>query len=237
MRIIPALDILGGRCVRLSQGDYNTSKVYNNDPLEVAKLFEDSGLKYLHLVDLDGAKAHNIVNYNILDRICSNTSLKIDFGGGLKSDKDIQIAFESGASQVTAGSIAVHEPDTFKRWLLKYGSDRVMLGADYRDGKIATMGWLESSGTDLIHFIKENESQGVKYVVSTDVSKDGMLQGVAKDVYESILSETDVQLIASGGVSSIQDLITLKAIGCEGAIVGKAIYEGKITLKELSQLC
>lgn len=237
MRIIPAIDIIDGKCVRLSKGDYDTKKVYNENPLEVAKEFEDNGITYLHVVDLDGAKSKHIVNYNILEAICSKTNLKVDFGGGLKSNDDLRIAFESGANQITGGSIAVKNPDMFLSWLNTYGSEKIILGADCKERKIATSGWLETSSIDVVEFISKYEKEGTHYVVCTDIAKDGMLEGTSNDLYKEILSETDVKLIASGGVSNIEDLHQLKELGCEGAIVGKAIYEGKIALKQLQELC
>ncbi len=237
MRIIPAIDIINGKCVRLTKGDYSTKKIYNKNPLEVAKEFETYGIKYLHLVDLDGAKSKHIVNYKVLFEITNNTNLIVDFGGGLKSNEDLKIAFENGASQITGGSIATNNPSLFMEWLSTYGSKKIILGADCNNRKIATNGWLESSETDVIDFIKDYESKGVKYVICTDISKDGMLQGTSNILYTEIIDKTNIQLIASGGVSSIQDLEKLKLIGCEGAIIGKAIYEQKITLKELSKLC
>jgi phosphoribosylformimino-5-aminoimidazole carboxamide ribotide isomerase len=237
MRLIPAIDIIQGQCVRLSKGDFNTKKVYNLNPLEVAKSFEDNGIKHLHLVDLDGAKSQHIVNYKILESICTKTNLKVDFGGGLKSDDDLRIAFESGAHQITGGSIAVKQPEIFNAWLQDYGSDKIILGADCKDQKIATSGWLETSALNVISFIKNYEEKGISYVICTDISKDGMLEGTSNELYEKIINETNVKLIASGGVTNIDDLVQLKALGCEGAIIGKAIYEGKITLKQLQVLC
>ncbi|MCG8883817.1 1-(5-phosphoribosyl)-5-[(5-phosphoribosylamino)methylideneamino]imidazole-4-carboxamide isomerase [Tenacibaculum finnmarkense] len=237
MRIIPAIDVIEGKCVRLTKGDYATKKIYNENPVEVAKEFEDNGIEYLHLVDLDGAKSQHIVNYKILEQIASKTNLKIDFGGGLKSNDDLRIAFNSGATQITGGSIAVKNPEIFTGWLTKYGSDKIILGADCINRKIATHGWLETSEVDVVDFIKEYEKIGVKNTICTDVAKDGMLQGASVDLYKEILSKSDVNLIASGGVASIDDLIELKEIGCEGAILGKAIYEGFISLKELQKLC
>ena len=237
MRLIPAIDIIQGQCVRLSKGDFNTKKVYNLNPLEVAKSFEDNGIKHLHLVDLDGAKSQHIVNYKILESICTKTNLKVDFGGGLKSDDDLRIAFESGAHQITGGSIAVKQPEIFNTWLQNYGSDKIILGADCKDQKIATSGWLETSALNVISFIKDYEEKGISYVICTDISKDGMLEGTSNELYEKIINETNVKLIASGGVTNIDDLVQLKALGCEGAIIGKAIYEGKITLKQLQVLC
>ncbi|MBK7130611.1 MAG: 1-(5-phosphoribosyl)-5-[(5-phosphoribosylamino)methylideneamino]imidazole-4-carboxamide isomerase [Crocinitomicaceae bacterium] len=237
MRIIPAIDIIDGKCVRLTKGDYGTKKVYHDDPIEVAKQFEAHGIECLHLVDLDGAKSNRIINYNIISSIATNTKLKIDFGGGLKSDEDIRIAFESGASQVTGGSIAVKNKDLFLTWISRYGADKIILGADCLNRKIATQGWLENSEMDVVTFIDEYQKCGVKYVICTDISKDGMLQGTANELYQEILKNTQVNLIASGGVSSLSDLVELKKIGCEGVIVGKAIYEGQINLAELSEFC
>lgn len=235
MRIIPAIDIIEGKCVRLTRGDYGTKKIYNESPLEVAKEFEANGIQYLHLVDLDGAKSSRIINNKVLEQIATKTNLKIDFGGGLKSDEDARIAFESGANQITGGSIAVKNPDTFIGWLTKYGNDKIILGADCKDRKIATNGWLETSEIDIVDFIKEYQEIGVTNIICTDVAKDGMLQGASVDLYLEILSKTSVNLIASGGVANINDLHRLKEIGCEGAIVGKAIYEGNISLKELQE--
>lgn len=237
MRIIPAIDIIEGKCVRLSKGDYNTKKIYNNSPLEVAKEFEANGIQYLHVVDLDGAKSQHIVNYKILESICNQTQLKIDFGGGLKSDDDLRIAFECGANQITGGSIAVKDPDVFKGWLGTYGADKIILGADCSDRKIATSGWLETSELDVVDFIAQYEKEGASYVICTDIAKDGMLQGTSNQLYAEIMEKTNVKLIASGGVSNINDLILLQEMGCEGAIVGKAFYEGKISLKQLRELC
>ncbi len=237
MRIIPAIDIIDGKCVRLTKGDYSTQKIYYENPIEVAKQFEDNGIQYLHLVDLDGAKSKQIVNYKILENIAKFTSLKIDFGGGIKRNEDVRIAFESGASQITVGSIAVQNPDLFLEWLTIYGCDKIILGADVNNRKIATQGWLENSNIDVLDFISDNEKKGVNYVICTDISKDGMLQGTANELYEEILKKTQVKLIASGGVSSLDDLLKLKSMGCEGAILGKAIYEGRITMNELKKLC
>ena len=236
MRIIPAIDIIDGKCVRLSQGDYNTKKIYNENPLEVAKEFEDYGIEYLHLVDLDGAKSKQIINYKTLELITSKTNLKVDFGGGIKSQDDIRIAFECGANQITGGSIAVQNPTLFQEWINQYGSEKIILGADAKDRKIATHGWLETSELDVIDFIQEYKAKGIDYVICTDIAKDGMLQGTSNELYQEILASADVKLIASGGVSSIDDLIKVKELGCEGAILGKAIYEGRIDLKVLSRL-
>ncbi len=236
MRIIPAIDIIDGKCVRLSQGDYDTKKIYNENPLEVAKEFEDYGIEYLHLVDLDGAKSKQIINYKTLELIASKTNLKVDFGGGIKADDDIRIAFECGANQITGGSIAVQNPTLFQEWISQYGSDKIILGADAKDRKIATHGWLETSELDVIDFIQEYKTKGIDYVICTDIAKDGMLQGTSNELYAEILAASDVKLIASGGVSSIDDLIKVKELGCEGAILGKAIYEGRIDLKVLSPM-
>ena len=237
MRIIPAIDIIEGKCVRLTKGDFNTKKVYNENPLEVAKEFEASGIRYLHLVDLDGARSSRIVNYKTLEKITCGTNLIVDFGGGLKSDDDLRIAFESGASQVTGGSVAVKNQDLFLSWIRSYSANKILLGADSLERKIATNGWLESSELEVLDFIKGYKEKGIKYVICTDISKDGMLNGPSLELYQEIIEKTSVNLIASGGVSSIQNLIELESIGCEGAIIGKAIYEGKITLKELQELC
>lgn len=236
MRIIPAIDIIDGKCVRLSKGDYNTKKIYNENPLEVAKAFEANGIEYLHLVDLDGAKSQHIVNYKILESICTKTNLKVDFGGGLKANEDLRIAFESGTNQITGGSIAVKQPDIFKGWINKYGSNKIILGADCKDRKIATYGWLETSEIDVVDFITKYEKESISYVICTDIAKDGMLQGTSNDLYTEIIQKTNTKLIASGGVSCFNDLLLLKKIGCDGAIIGKAFYEGKITLKELKKI-
>ncbi len=238
MRIIPAIDIIEGKCVRLSKGDYSTSKIYNENPLEVAKEFEANGIKYLHLVDLDGARSRHIVNHKVLEQIASKTDLKIDFGGGLKSDKDLMIAFECGAAQITGGSIAVKEPEIFKSWIKKYGSDRIILGADANNEKVAINGWQEESREELIPFIQNYIKEGVEYVICTDISKDGMLEGPAFGLYQKILkntreSEKSLKLIASGGISTFAELPQLEGIGCEGTIIGKAIYEGRLSMKEL----
>ena len=236
MRIIPAIDIINGKCVRLSQGNYNLKTIYGDNPLDMAKRFEDSGIRYLHLVDLDGAKSNSVVNHLVLEQIALKTSLKVDFGGGLKSSKDIEKAFNYGANQITLGSLAVYNPDLFFDLLESYGCQKIILGADFLNGKIKTNGWLEDSGKDLINFIDDFVSRGVNYVIPTDISKDGMLKGPSLSKYKEILKNfKDVSLIASGGISVIQDLEELKSIGCEGAIIGKAIYENKINLKSLTQ--
>ncbi|WP_291287351.1 1-(5-phosphoribosyl)-5-[(5-phosphoribosylamino)methylideneamino]imidazole-4-carboxamide isomerase [Flavobacterium sp.] len=234
MRIIPAIDIIDGKCVRLSKGDYDTKIIYNENPLEVAKSFEAHGIEFLHLVDLDGAKSSKIINYKILEQIATQTSLQIDFGGGLKSDDDLRIAFESGASQITGGSIAVKNRAIFEKWISEYGSEKIILGADAKEEKIAVSGWLEDSDEDLIPFIQQYQTKGIQYVICTDIAKDGMLEGPSFDLYEKILSEVNgVKLIASGGISTFDELPKLAELGCEGTIIGKAIYEGRISLKQL----
>tara|TARA_R110002074_G_C12475777_1_gene660540 strand:- start:835 stop:1584 length:750 start_codon:yes stop_codon:yes gene_type:complete len=240
MRIIPAIDIIEDKCVRLTKGDYSTKKIYNENPLEVARQFEAAGIQYLHFVDLDGAKAQHIVNYKVLEKIASKTSLKIDFGGGLKSNEDLKIAFESGANQITGGSIAVKNSDLFASWIETYGSDKIILGADCNNEKIAVSGWQEDSDLEVIPFIKKYLSKGIKYVICTDISKDGMLEGPSFDLYKRILSkchseqsEESLKLIASGGISTFEELPKLQELGCEGVIIGKAIYENRISLKQL----
>jgi len=234
MRIIPAIDIIEGKCVRLTKGDYNTKIIYNENPLEVALAFEDAGIEYLHVVDLDGAKASQIVNYKILEQIASKTNLKIDFGGGLKSDEDLHIAFESGANQITGGSIAVKNTSIFENWIATFGADKIILGADCTHEKIAVSGWQEESNLNVIPFIQNYQSKGIHYVICTDISKDGMLQGPSFDLYKRILTQaSDIKLIASGGISTFHEIPQLAKLGCEGVIIGKAIYENRISLKEL----
>jgi len=245
--------------VRLTKGDYDTKKVYNENPVEVAKTFEDAGIQYLHVVDLDGAKASHIVNYKVLEQIATKTNLKIDFGGGLKSNKDLHIAFESGAHQITGGSIAVKQPNVFQDWIVKYGAEKIILGADCNNEKIAVSGWQEESDLEVIPFINDYVKKGIAYVICTDISKDGMLQGPSFELYDKILKEcnviskerseetsqikhtdlstalkeTGIKLIASGGISNYNELPQLAELGCEGVIIGKAIYENKIRLKEI----
>ncbi len=235
MRIIPAIDLINGQCVRLTKGDYSTRKTYSDNPLEIAKEFEEHGIKHLHLVDLDGAKSNHVVNHRVLREIATRTSLKVDFGGGIKSDDDVRIAFENGANQITGGSIAAKQPELFLKWLNHYGSDKIILGADSHQRRIATDGWQQQLELDVVAFIEEYVRKGVQHVICTDIAKDGMLQGPSVDLYKEILRNTDVQLIASGGITSVDDLHRLKEIGCEGSIIGKAIYEGKISLKQLMQ--
>ncbi len=234
MRIIPAIDIIDGKCVRLSKGDYDTKKIYNENPLEIAKEFEDHGIQYVHIVDLDGAKSNHIVNHKILELIAAKTNLKIDFGGGLKTDEDLKIAFECGANQITGGSIAVKNPNDFKSWIHKYGTEKIILGADVKNEKIAISGWQEESNKELMPFIKEYQEEGISYVICTDISKDGMLQGPSFELYKKIIKNIkNCKLIASGGVSGYSELYKLAEIGCEGTIIGKAIYENRISLKQL----
>ncbi len=238
IEIVPAIDIIEGKCVRLTRGDYSTKRVYNEDPLEVATAMEGAGCRRLHLVDLDGAKAAHIVNYRTLERLASRTSLTIDFGGGLKSDEDAHIAFESGAAMITGGSVAVKNPDMFRGWLKRYGADRIILGADAKDRKISTTGWTEDSGIDLIPFVKEYmERDGVRQVITTDISCDGTLKGPAVELYAEMLRELEgIFLVASGGVSAMADIERLDAIGVPAVIVGKAIYEGRISLNDVEQI-
>lgn len=254
MRIIPAIDIIEGKCVRLTKGDFSTKKVYSEDPLEMAKSFEAHGVKYLHLVDLDGAKSGSVCNHRILEKIVSRTGLKVDFGGGIKSEEDITKAFEHGASQITGGSIAIKDKDLFLSWIDQYGPEKIVLGADVIDEHIAITGWQETTERHVIPFIKYYQNEGISYVICTDVGKDGMMEGPATELYKEILSHTNrietvismsgvedkevpgINLVASGGISTVEDLENLKSAGCEGAIIGKAIYEGLIPLKDLERL-
>ncbi|HYF31204.1 MAG TPA: 1-(5-phosphoribosyl)-5-[(5-phosphoribosylamino)methylideneamino]imidazole-4-carboxamide isomerase [Chitinophagaceae bacterium] len=235
MEIIPAIDIIEGKCVRLTRGDYSQKKIYNEHPLEVARQFEDAGLKRLHLVDLDGAKAGTIKNWKVLESLAGKTALQIDFGGGVASEKDVRIIFECGAAWATIGSMAVKNEEEFVRWLQLFGADKFLLGADVKNEKIAIHGWTETTGIWVYDFIQQYSERGVQQVFCTDVAKDGLLQGPSLDLYKSIVSKfPELYFIASGGVSSLQDLDDLRAAGCKGAIVGKAIYEGRIQLAALS---
>ncbi|MEO1053449.1 MAG: 1-(5-phosphoribosyl)-5-[(5-phosphoribosylamino)methylideneamino]imidazole-4-carboxamide isomerase [Bacteroidota bacterium] len=237
MKIIPAIDLIDGKCVRLSQGDYAQKTIYNSDPLEVAKSFEDAGLEYLHLVDLDGAKAQHIVNWKVLEAISSGTNLHIDFGGGIKSDEDVKIAFDNGAHQITCGSIAVKKPELMARWIEELGPEKIILGADVKDKLIAISGWMEDSGIELNTFLKDYLDKGIRYATCTDIATDGMLSGPNVNLYQEVMKDfPELNLIASGGVSSIDDIHQLKAIGVYGVITGKAIYEGKISLESLSSI-
>jgi len=236
MQIIPAIDIIDGKCVRLTQGDYAQKTIYNENPLEVAKAFEDAGVKRLHLVDLDGAKAGAVKNWKVLESIALNTKLVIDFGGGIKTDQDVSLVFERGASLATIGSIAVANPALFLSWVGTYGANRFFLGADVKDNLIAVNGWMQTSSTSIDTFIGDYLAKGVSNIFCTDVSKDGRLEGPSTELYQSlIISFPSLKLVASGGVSSLQDLEELDRIGCSGAIVGKAIYENRISLNALQQ--
>ncbi|MBL3658669.1 1-(5-phosphoribosyl)-5-[(5-phosphoribosylamino)methylideneamino]imidazole-4-carboxamide isomerase [Fulvivirga sediminis] len=237
MRIIPAIDIIDGKCVRLTQGDYDQKKIYNEDPLEVAKSFEDAGLQYLHLVDLDGAKAGKVINTEVLAKITSNTSLVVDFGGGIKTNADIEKVFDNGAAKVTCGSIAIKNPTKVSEWLEKYGSSKLILGADVKDRMISVSGWTEQTTLSIEDLLHKYLDDGLEEVICTDIATDGMLTGPNLRLYQELLNIfPNIKLIASGGVSNIDDLKALKAAGLEGAILGKAIYEGKVTLKELNEL-
>jgi len=236
--IIPAIDLIDAKCVRLSQGDYNQKTVYNENPLEVAKMFEDAGIKRLHLVDLDGAKAQHIVNYKVLETIASKTNLVIDFGGGLKSDEDLRIAFDSGATMITGGSIAVKNRSTFEAWITKYGGEKIILGADAKERKIAVSGWQEDSNEEIIPFIKSYTEKGISKVISTDIARDGMLTGPSIELYKEIMGEfPTLELIASGGIATMKDIYELNEMGVPGVITGKAIYENRISLKEIEDFC
>lgn len=234
IELVPAIDMIEGKCVRLTQGDYDTQKIYNESPLEVAKQFQDAGVTRLHMVDLDGAKAGHIVNYRMLEKVASHTDLSIDFGGGLKSDDDLHIAFDCGAQMVTGGSIAVKNPDLFLSWITRYGSERIILGADAKEKKIAISGWKEGTAIDLIPFIKDYQSKGISKVICTDIARDGMLQGPAVRLYQEMQQEMPgLYVIASGGVSSVGDIGRLEEANIPAVIFGKAIYEGRISLKEI----
>ena len=234
IELIPAIDIIDGKCVRLSQGDYNSKKVYNENPVEVAKELEAHGIRRLHVVDLDGAASHHVVNYRTLEQIASRTSLVIDFGGGVKSDEDLVIAFESGAQMITGGSIAVQNPERFCHWLQTYGSERIILGADVKDHKIAVNGWKDESACELFPFLEDYIGKGIRKVICTDINCDGMLQGPSISLYKEMLeAHPDLYLIASGGVGSTEDIRQLEATGIPAVIFGKALYEGRITFKEL----
>lgn len=236
IEIIPAIDIIEGKCVRLSKGDYNQKKIYNENPLDVAKSFEQHGLKRLHLVDLDGAKSKQVVNWKVLDQIASHTSLVIDFGGGIKSADDLRIVFENGASMVTIGSVAVKEPELFNAWLQQHGADKIILGADVRDRKISVSGWLDNTDIDIRDFIAQHKNKGIQKVLCTDISKDGMLEGTSLELYGEIMDAfPDIHLIASGGVTHMDELVKLNDMHVPGVIIGKAIYEGNIQLNDLEK--
>lgn len=236
MRIIPAIDVIDGKCVRLTQGDYAQKKVYSENPVEVAKTFEDAGLKYLHLVDLDGAKAGKVVNWKVIDSITANTGLQVDFGGGVKTEDEMNMLFSAGVMQVNLGSIAVKDPDLVQAWIKKYGPDRVILSADVKKEKIAISGWMENSSISITDFISDYRKRGITYVTCTDISTDGMLSGPNVQLYSKLLETFPaIRLIASGGVSDMKDLEYLKKIKVDGVIVGKAIYEGKVGIQQLGK--
>ena len=234
IELIPAIDIIGGQCVRLTKGDYDTKKVYNEDPVSVAKEFERLGIKRLHVVDLDGARSKHIVNDSVLRRITSETHLVVDFGGGIKTDEDIEKALDAGAAMVTIGSIAVTDPERSMTWIEKYGAERIVLGADVRNGKISINGWKEDSTEELIPFLKKYLDAGIRNVLCTEISKDGMLQGPAIELYKEVMKAYPTcHLIASGGVSCKEDILALEEAGIPAVVFGKAIYEGRINLAEL----
>ena len=235
IQIIPAIDIIDGKCVRLTQGDYGQKTIYNENPLEVAKQFEDAGLTRLHLVDLDGAKSKHIVNARVLESIATHTALHIDFGGGVQSNTDIELAFNCGAKQITGGSIAIKNPKLFAEWLAKYGGERIILGADARQERIATGGWQESTDVLVYDFVEQYVARGIQYAISTDVAKDGLLQGPSFELYQKLSNHCPtLHIIASGGVSCMADILALNELGIYGVIVGKAFYEGRISLNELA---
>ena len=237
IELIPAIDIIDGKCVRLSQGDYDTKKIYNEKPLEVAKEFEANGIQRLHVVDLDGAKSSHVVNYKVLDAIAGHTSLTIDFGGGIKTDEDLMIAFENGAHMVTLGSVAVKKPELFKKWLHQYGAEKIILGADVKDNRISVSGWLEEGPQELMPFLTNYTQEGVSKVLCTDISRDGMLQGPSIELYKQVMQRfPTMHLIASGGVSGVDDIIRLDEAGIPAVVFGKALYEGRITMKDLKRL-
>ena len=235
--IIPAIDIIDGKCVRLTHGDYSQKKIYNEHPLEVARQFEDAGLQRLHLVDLDGAKAGNVKNWKVLETIAGKTSMKIDFGGGIKSEKDLDIVFNSGAALATVGSMAVKEEATYTSWLEKWGADKFFLGADVKDEKITVSGWLEQTDIWIYDFIQKYMDKGVQQLFCTDVAKDGALQGPSLDLYKNIVEKfPSLHFVASGGVSNLDDVYALQDVGCSGVIIGKAIYEGRVSLQQLKKI-
>ena len=236
IELIPAIDIIDGKCVRLSQGDYDTKKIYNDNPLEVAKEFEANGIQRLHVVDLDGAKSSHVINYKVLNAIAGHTSLTIDFGGGIKTDEDLVIAFENGAHMVTLGSVAVKKPELFKKWLHQYGAEKIILGADVKDNRISVSGWLEEGPQELMPFLTDYTQEGVSKVLCTDISRDGMLQGPSIELYKQVMQRfPTMHLIASGGVSGVDDIIRLDEAGIPAVVFGKALYEGRITMKDLKR--
>ena len=236
IEIIPAIDLIDGKCVRLTQGDYNQKKVYSEDPLEIAKQFESVGIKRLHLVDLDGAKAKHIINHKVLESITSNTSLHVDFGGGLQSDEDLKIAFDCGAKQITGGSIAVKNEEMFSSWIEKFGAEKIILGADAKDRMIAISGWQETTQVSVFDIIDKYTKKGIKYTISTDVAKDGLLQGPSFDLYADMQKQfPELNIVASGGVTYFSDIEKLDEMGIFAVIVGKAFYEGNISLKDFEK--
>lgn len=237
MQIIPAIDLIDGKCVRLTQGDYTRKKIYNENPVEVAKMFEDAGIKRLHLVDLDGAKAGEVINWKVLEKIVASTNLQIDFGGGIKKQQDVEKILNAGALFVTIGSVAVKNESLLTHWIEVFGTEKFFLGADVKDEKMAISGWQETTDIDIFSFLKKYTEKGLHYVFCTDVSKDGMLAGPSLDLYKNILTAfPSITLVASGGVSTMSDLEGLKSLGCKAAIVGKALYEGKVSLQDLKDL-
>lgn len=238
IRIVPAIDLIDGKCVRLTQGDYAQKKVYNEDPLEVARMFEDNGIKYLHLVDLDGARQKHVINHKVLEQIATKTNLIIDFGGGIKTEADLELVFNSGATQATVGSIAITNPELLVSWIKKYGSEKIILGADAKNGKIAVSGWMDVSDKNIFDFFEDYRKKDIKYVLCTDISKDGMLQGTAIDLYEQLAVKfPELNIIASGGVTKVEEIDHLYNKDIFAVIIGKAIYEGNITLKDLQKYC
>lgn len=237
MRIIAAIDIIDGQCVRLTQGDFGRKTLYRADPVDLARKMEDNGIRYLHLVDLDGARTGRITNQRVLEGIASATGLEIDFSGGIRTEEDILLAFSSGAAQVTIGSIAVHRPDLLRQWLGQYGPEKIILGADFRERKVATGGWQETSGRDIADFLREYRLAGIRYALCTDISKDGMLTGVSAEIYRELTSLEGLAVIASGGITAVSDLRELRDAGCEGAVTGKALLEGRITYNEIAEIC
>lgn len=236
IEIIPAIDLIDGKCVRLAQGDFARAKIYHENPLDAAKMFEDAGIKRLHVVDLDGAKCGKLVNLKVLETIAAKTTLTIDFSGGIKTDKDIEAVFDAGAAIAGVGSVAVKAPEKFFAWLAQYGGERILLGTDVKDKKLAINGWQTTTETEILSFLREYFARGVRQVFVTDISKDGLLKGVSVELYAEILREIpDLKIIASGGVSSLQDVRNLEKTGCAGVIVGKALYEGRIRIEELSR--
>ncbi len=237
MRIIVAIDIIDGKCVRLTKGDFSTSKVYSENPVDIARQVEDHGLKYLHLVDLDGARNKKTISYRILEEISSSTSLIIDFGGGIRTTDDLRKVFNSGAEKVSCGSISVANEPLFLEWLNEFGPEKIILAADSLHRRVVSSGWMENTDSDIIKFIAGYASKGIRYTICTDIEKDGMMQGPSVDLYKDILDIKGIKLIASGGITTAAEIVKLSEIGCEGAIIGKALYEGKLNLKVLSRLC